>query len=759
MPSRCALLALVLALFLCEHLCSAEGLRLSFRRSAVEEADGEAGDGGAAAAGTAAATATNSTGRPKETIAQILDEALHEEFKHEEEKKADVGKTFNETATQLAASSEVAKEATQETVIIISKSKAAANRTAEAAAAAANSTAAAAAAAGAAGAGGAAGAAGGGAAAAGAGGGATRAADDAGAVAANATAGDAAATAGDELDLDVETDVDRIIDSKDNEYVLSKPNEEGSMGLNLDPAFVRDLTTLVGASALAGLAMEAAGQPTINGYLLAGSVVGPGGLNLVKELVQVQSASQLGVQLLLFTLGLEFSLAKLRAVRSVALLGGLLQMALCSALAGIGAKLIGSSVYQGVFVGAVVAMSSTSIVVKVLNDARSANSQQGQITIGTLILQDCMVGLLFAFMPVLSSGSLEGAFQLGKLLAVAWRVAAKLAVVAAVAAVAARAALPPLARGLARHFSGEVFQLVVLAFCFLASLITQRQEAALHQLQPVSRFFLALFIASTGLVLSPRFLLHHLPVLAAGVMVVIIAKTGLVAGVVSMFGYPADTALAVGLNLAQIGEFAFVLLSVARQLQLVDSSVYLLLMGVTALSLLVTPLLLQLSLRVLPRVRSSAHLASLGGGGEVDPGSARALLPLTARPGGAGAPGVQQHLKQQQQQHKAHEAKQAPHDPPEQARRPGSLPQLVELALQQSAAKRHASGAFDGGLHAEAHAGGALERGLDRMGSDLVLKMQLHSHGHLPEQRPTIRLARHASLDAAQPGASPRGAG
>jgi Kef-type K+ transport system membrane component KefB len=94
------------------------------------------------------------------------------------------------------------------------------------------------------------------------------------------------------------------------------------MGINLDPHFVQDLSILITASALAGLGMEALGQPTINGYFMAGSVLGPGALKWIKEPVQVQSVAQLGVQLLLFTLGLEFSVSKMRAVGSVAVLGG-----------------------------------------------------------------------------------------------------------------------------------------------------------------------------------------------------------------------------------------------------------------------------------------------------------------------------------------------------------------------------------------------------------------------------------------------------
>ncbi|EFN57909.1 hypothetical protein CHLNCDRAFT_7714, partial [Chlorella variabilis] len=379
--------------------------------------------------------------------------------------------------------------------------------------------------------------------------------------------------------------------------------------MNLDPQFVKDLTVLIAASAAAGLAMGAVGQPAINGYFVAGSLVGPGGLKLIKEIVQVQSVAQLGVQLLLFTLGLEFSLTKLRAVRHVALLGGLLQTALFAVVAGIGAKMIGASAAQGGFVGAMVAMSSTSIVVKVLADYRTSNTPAGQITIGTLILQargagwgasDCLVGLLFALMPVLAAAGGGSGFDITLLLTVMGRVVAKLAVLAVGALLVARTVLPPAMRALQRRFGPDSFQLAAVAFCLLCALATARQgisaelgafvagvmlsateqqESVLHNIEPVTQFFLTLFISSTGLVLSPVFLLDHLPILAAGALAVIIAKTVLIAIVVKAFKYPADTALAVGLNLSQIGEFVFVLLSMANQQSLLPESVYMLLMG------------------------------------------------------------------------------------------------------------------------------------------------------------------------------------
>ncbi|KDD71329.1 hypothetical protein H632_c5284p0, partial [Helicosporidium sp. ATCC 50920] len=143
------------------------------------------------------------------------------------------------------------------------------------------------------------------------------------------------------------------------------------------------------------------------------------------------------------------------------------------------------------------------------------------------------------------------------------------------------------------------------------------QETVLRHVEPCANLMLALFISTTGLVLSPQFLLHHLPVLAMGVAVVVLAKTAVVAAVVAAFGYPPRVAVAVGLNLAQIGEFGFVLLSLALTHELLPSTVYLLLMGTTALSLLVTPLWLSLARRIAaPRqLAPSTPVVSQGSGG------------------------------------------------------------------------------------------------------------------------------------------------
>ena len=402
-------------------------------------------------------------------------------------------------------------------------------------------------------------------------------------------------------------DVPRLIDAHDNVYVMSNPAAGDRMQLQQDAQLIADIVTVLVAAAVGGAAAAAMGQPSITGFLVAGACVGPGGAGLVAELVQVETFAQFGVILLLFCLGLEFSGTKLRAVRAVALAGGSAAMALLMFGAGVAAKLIGAPPGEGVFVGALVSMSSTAVVVKCLQERNALGTLHGQVTIGTLILQDCTIGLLFAMLPSLGDPE-RGA---GAALAAATRVVAAAAAFAACAALAARHAVPRLLRWAAAR-GPELQQLTSLALCLALSKASdaaglslelgafvagvtiaaaEHGERTLHGIEPVRNVFAALFLASIGLLLNPWFLWTHRLALLSCLAVVVVCKAALTALVVRAFGYSARTALVVGMSLAQVGEFSFVLLARASTLKLVQRPAYLLLLGTTALSLLVTPLL------------------------------------------------------------------------------------------------------------------------------------------------------------------------
>ncbi|KAJ7969479.1 K(+) efflux antiporter [Quillaja saponaria] len=402
-------------------------------------------------------------------------------------------------------------------------------------------------------------------------------------------------------------DMPTLIDRKDNVFIISNPKSKFPI-LQLDLRLISDLVVVIVSATCGGIAFACAGQPVITGYLLAGSVIGPGGLSFVSEMVQVETVAQFGVIFLLFALGLEFSTTKLRIVRAVAVLGGLLQIFLFMCLSGITALLCGGKSSEGVFVGAFLSMSSTAVVLKFLMERKNINALHGQVTIGTLILQDCAVGLLFALLPVLggTSGVLQGVISMTKSLVV-------LITFLAILSILSRTCVPWFLKLMISLSSqtNELYQLASVAFCLLVAWCSDKLglslelgsfaagvmisttdlgQHTLEQVEPIRNFFAALFLASIGMLIHVHFLWNHVDILLAAVILVIIIKTIVVASVVKGFGYNNKTSLLVGMSLAQIGEFAFVLLSRASNLHLVE----LLLLGTTALSLVTTPLLFKL---------------------------------------------------------------------------------------------------------------------------------------------------------------------
>nr|XP_023888413.1 K(+) efflux antiporter 6 [Quercus suber]POE66305.1 k(+) efflux antiporter 6 [Quercus suber] len=406
-------------------------------------------------------------------------------------------------------------------------------------------------------------------------------------------------------------DTPTLIDRKDNVFIISNFKSKYPV-LQLDIRLISDLVVVIVSATCGGIAFACAGQPVITGYLLAGSFIGPGGFSFISEMVQVETVAQFGVVFLLFALGLEFSITKLRVVRAVAVLGGLLQIFLFMCLCGILISLCGGKASEGVFVGAFLSMSSTAVVLKFLMEKASTNALHGQVTIGTLILQDCCVGLLFALLPVLggTSGVLQGVMSMTKLLMV-------LITFLTVLSILSRTCVPWLLKLMISLSSqtNELYQLASVAFClivawcsdklglslelgsFAAGVMISTTDLAQHtleQIEPIRNLFAALFLASIGMLIHVQFLWNHVDILLASVLLVIIVKTFIISTVVKGFGYNNKTSLLVGMSLAQIGEFAFVLLSRASNLHLVEGKVYLLLLGTTALSLVTTPLLFKL---------------------------------------------------------------------------------------------------------------------------------------------------------------------
>lgn len=377
-----------------------------------------------------------------------------------------------------------------------------------------------------------------------------------------------------------------------------------------DFRLIVDLVLVLAAAVAGGLLASLLRQPALLGYLIGGMVVGPAGLGVIKELIQVETLAQFGVAFLLFALGVEFSFAELKKVQKISLGGGGLQILCTVVLTTIAAILLGwvGSPVQGIFLGAILSLSSTAVVLKCLMERNETNTPHGQIMLGILVVQDLALGLMLAVLPALNQ----------PIEAISWAVGRSLLLISlfAIGAVAVGIWLmPSFLRFLAKTESQELFLLGTVALClgialltehlgfsiemgaFVAGLLISEVEYAdqtLTYVEPLRDIFAALFFVAVGMLIDPIFLWEHLELILGLVLLVLLGKSLIVIPIVRLFGYPWKTAIIAGLGLAQIGEFSFVLASAGQNLHLISRSVYLLILGTTAVTLVVTPFVLQL---------------------------------------------------------------------------------------------------------------------------------------------------------------------
>jgi monovalent cation:H+ antiporter-2, CPA2 family len=367
---------------------------------------------------------------------------------------------------------------------------------------------------------------------------------------------------------------------------------------------------VLAAAAAGGILAGLAGLPALLGYIVGGMIVGPAGLGSIKELLQVETLAQFGAAFLLFALGVEFSFSELNKVKKISLGGGGLQIILTILVTTLISVSVGwvTTPQQGVFLGAILSLSSTAVVLKSLMESNETATPHGQVMLGILVVQDLALGFMLAVLPALDKPPAE----IG--LAVA-QAAVKIGLFAAGSVIIGIWVVPRLLRLLASTESRELFLLGVVTLCLGIALITEHlglsiemgafvaglmiseveyADQTLAYVEPLRDIFAALFFAAIGMLIDPLFLWDNLDLILGLVSIVSIGKFVIITPLVRLFGYSLKTALITGLGLAQIGEFSFVLASEGRNLGLVSRRVYLLLLGTTAVTLIVTPFVLRL---------------------------------------------------------------------------------------------------------------------------------------------------------------------
>ncbi len=361
--------------------------------------------------------------------------------------------------------------------------------------------------------------------------------------------------------------------------------------------------------------------PSIVGFILTGAVIGPYGLGWISEAEAIKLLAELGVVLLLFSLGVEFSIDRLLQLRHYVLRAGIAQVGLTAVISAVGAGLLGFNLAQAIALGMIISLSSTAVGVKILKQREELDSTHGRFAVGVLLFQDIMAPIFMAVLPFLTQIQERGLSMVGAKL---------IFTVVGVAGVylAARVIVPTLLRWIVASDSREIPVLGSLFIALLMSYITQSlglspalgafvagviisETPYSHQITaniiPFRDSFLALFFISVGMLVDLPYLRDNWGQVLAWTLALMAFKCLLVLGIAQAIRRPLRVGLLAGVALANIGEFSFVLMEQSRAAQLLPPDLLNGLVAGTSLSILLTPILLAATYQILARATRRAH--------------------------------------------------------------------------------------------------------------------------------------------------------
>jgi len=373
---------------------------------------------------------------------------------------------------------------------------------------------------------------------------------------------------------------------------------------------LKELVVVLAASVFIIYVSHKLKLPSVVGFLLTGVLIGPGGLSLVKDSETVRTLAEVGVVMLLFTIGLEFEPARLKRIRRNFWAGGSLQVALTTAaVVGLLCGFFGLRFREALFYGFLISLSSTAVVLKLQGDRGETDAPQGRISLGVLIFQDLAIVPMIALVPVLANAE---SVSPG---AIALRFGLSAAVVAAVF-VAARFLMPVLMHLVVKTRIREVFLIATLFLClgmavltsslglslalgaFLAGVLMAESEYS-HQIVsdilPFKDVFNSLFFIAVGMLLDVGVVWHFLPEVLGLVAIILALKAAVVILTVGWLGYGSRIAIMTGLAMAQVGEFSFVLAGVGRDNGLLAGDIFQAFIASSILTILATPFLIRIS--------------------------------------------------------------------------------------------------------------------------------------------------------------------
>ena len=392
------------------------------------------------------------------------------------------------------------------------------------------------------------------------------------------------------------------------------------------PQILQEIAIIAAVGAAVAVLLGRLRLPTVAGLLAAGALIGPHALGLVDDLASIEVIAEVGVVLLLFTIGLEFSLARLRHIFRTVALGGVLQVGGTIAVVAAMAGALGLSTEVAVLYGFVFALSSTAIVLRALAERGETDAPHGRFVVGALIFQDLCIVPMVLLVPLLA-GDGEGAGWMP----IAWALGKAAAVVVGVVVVA-RLVVPRLLAAVDASRSREVFLLAVVTLCvgtawltslaglslalgaFLGGIVvadTEYSHRALSDMLPLRGVFVSIFFVSLGMLFDGGAVAEKPDLVALLLLLFVVGKGVLATLAALLMRFPPRAAWLAGVGLAQFGEFGFVLTRLRVRREIVTDEPVAPLLAAGIISMFLTPLLVHWAPHVTAGERLLAPLARL----------------------------------------------------------------------------------------------------------------------------------------------------
>ncbi len=377
----------------------------------------------------------------------------------------------------------------------------------------------------------------------------------------------------------------------------------------MELTILKDIVIIFTLSTLVNLVFTKVKMPTIIGYMLTGIIAGPHLLGLIVLQHEIELMAEIGVVLLLFTIGLEFSLQQLIKIRKVVFLGGLLQFSLTALVIVVVTLFYDLELKVGLFIGFITALSSTAIVLKTLQERSELTSNYGRTVLGILIFQDLMLVPLILFTNLLKGENLNITHEILMLLI-------KVIGIIIMLFVGSKWIVPWILEFVIKRKNQELFLMTIFTICisvaygtwqlgmslafgaFLGGLMISGSDYshdAFGNLVPFKNMFTSFFFVSIGMLLDVEFILEHAGLVLITLSIVLVLKTFIAGGTGFLLGHTFRGTVLVGLALSQVGEFSFILAKIGQSAHILPDKYFQLFIAVAVLSMSLSPLLIAIA--------------------------------------------------------------------------------------------------------------------------------------------------------------------